>query len=93
MMLVLLGSPALAEPPKKPANEELSLDFLEFLAEFADEDGNVELPETELSEAELTTDKAATPLPSDGESTPTTASPANDKAAVRQDKYDKKVSP
>lgn len=97
MMLVLLGGPALAEPPKKPANEELSLDFLEFLAEFADQDGNVELPETdlpdaELSEAELATDKAAKPLPSDSKST-TTPSPASDEAAVSQDKHDKKVLP
>ena len=95
MMLVLLGGPALAEPAKKPANEELSLDFLEFLAEFADEDGNVELPDADLSDAELNeadqhNDKATKPSPSDSKSTTTTASPTNDKAAA---KHDKKVLP
>ncbi|TDQ49743.1 hypothetical protein EV696_103112 [Permianibacter aggregans] len=98
MMLVLLGGPALAEPPRKPANEELSLDFLEFLAEFADEDGNVELPEAdmpdaELNEAELAPDRAAKPLPSGSKSTTTTPSAASDKPAVSQDKHDKKVLP
>lgn len=45
VMLALLSSQLLANPPAKPEAEALSLDFLEFLAEFADENGEVHLPD------------------------------------------------
>ena len=45
-LVLMLGSTWVwADPPKANEKEPLSLDFLEFLAEFADEQGDISLPE------------------------------------------------
>ena len=46
LVLMLSSSWAWADPPKANEKEPLSLDFLEFLGEFADDKGNISLPET-----------------------------------------------